>query len=143
MRYNAAVVRRALITLFIACSLLPGASTEGKLRRHFEEACRTRKFMGVASVTLEGKTLFSGACGWADAEWNVKNTVDTRFDIASITKEFTAAAVLLLYEQKKLALSDPIGKYIPNLPDSWQSATIHQLLTHTSGVPTLHRYPGL
>jgi len=45
-------------------------------------------------------------------------------DIASITKEFTAAAVLLLYEQKKFALSDPIGKYVPNLPDLWPSATI-------------------
>jgi D-alanyl-D-alanine carboxypeptidase len=97
--------------------------------------------MGAASVTLDGKTLFSGACGWADAEWNVKNTVDTRFDIASITKEFTAVAVLLLYEQKKFALADPIGKYVQNLPDSWQSATIHQLLTHTSGVPMYTAIP--
>ncbi len=61
--------------------------------------------------------------------------IDTRFDIASITKEFTAAAVLLLHEEKKFSLTDPIGKYVPNLPESWQSASIHQLLTHTSGVP--------
>lgn len=106
-----------------------------KLKSRFEEVCQDRKFMGAVLVTVNGKVVFSAACGWADAQWNIKNTADTRFLIGSITKEFTAAAVLLLYQEKRFALSDPIGKYLPNLPSSWQAATIHQLLTHTSGIP--------
>lgn len=60
--------------------------------------------------------------------------MDTRFRIASISKQFTAAAVLLLHEDKKLALTDPVGRHVKDLPESWRSATIHQLLTHTSGI---------
>jgi CubicO group peptidase (beta-lactamase class C family) len=91
--------------------------------------------MGAVLITANSREVFSGACGWAEVQWNIKNAVDTRFLIGSITKEFTAAAVLLLYQEKRFELSDPIGKYIPNLPETWQAATIHQLLTHTSGVP--------
>ncbi len=92
--------------------------------------------MGVATLTVNNKIVFSSTCGFADAEWNVKNSEDTRFRIGSITKEFTAAAVLLLHEDGKVvSLTDPIGKYVRDLPESWRPATIHQLLTHTSGVP--------
>lgn len=132
-----AVVRRILIALIVACHLFraASASADDRLRSYFDEACRNEKFMGAASVTVNGKVAFSAACGWADAQFSVKNALDTRFPIYSITKEFTAAAVLLLHQEKKFALSDPIGEYLPNLPTSWQAATIHQLLTHTSGVP--------
>lgn len=79
--------------------------------------------------------MFSSACGLADLEWSTKDTVDTRFRIGSITKDLTAGAVLLLHQEQKFSLTDPIGKYVANLPAAWQAATIHQLLTHTSGVP--------
>ena len=133
--YNADMVRNALFSLLVASVAVHAADLHGALQSHFDQACQSKKFMGAASLTVNGKTVFASACGWEDADWNVKNTVDTRFDIASVTKEFTAAAVLLLYEEKTFSLTDPIGKYVPNLPESWQSATIHQLLTHTSGVP--------
>jgi CubicO group peptidase (beta-lactamase class C family) len=106
-----------------------------KLKTRFKEVCQDNKFMGTVSITVNGTAVFSAACGLADAQWNVKSTTDTRFLIGSITKEFTAAAVLLLYQEKKLEMSDPIGKYLPDLPKTWQPATIHQLLTHTSGIP--------
>src|SRR5258707_12997275 len=125
----------AAVFLFAASVALQAADLKVELQTHFNEACQSQKFMGAASLTVDGKIIYSAACGWADAEWQVRNTADARFSIASITKEFTAAAVLLLYEEKKISLTDPIGKYLPNLPNSWQSATIHQLLTHTSGVP--------
>jgi len=133
--YNADMVRNPLFGLLVASVALHAADLHSALQNHFDQACQSRKFMGASSLTVNGKNVFAAACGWANAEWNVKNTVDTRFDIASVTKEFTAAAVLLLNEEKKLSLTDPIGRYVPNLPQSWQSATIHQLLTHTSGVP--------
>ena len=133
--YNAHMIGTAAVFLFASSVVLQAAGVRTELQMHFDQACQSGKFMGAASVTVDGKTLFSGACGWAVAEWKVKNTTDTRFSIASITKEFTAAAVLLLYEEKKFSLTDAIGKYIPDLPESWRSATIHELLTHTSGVP--------
>lgn len=129
------MVRNVLFGLLAASLAVPAANLKEELQTNFDQACQSQKFMGVVSLTVNDKIVFSAACGLADAEWSVKDTTDTRFSIASITKEFTAAAVLLLYEEKKFSLIDPIGKYVPDLPESWQSATIHQLLTHTSGVP--------
>lgn len=129
------MVHNALCGLLAASFVLNAADLKNQVQEHFDQACHAHKFMGAASVTVNQKVVFSSACGWADAGWKVPNTVDTRFRIASITKQFTAAAVLLLHEQNKFSLTDPIGKYVPNLPVSWQSATVHQLLTHTSGVP--------
>lgn len=133
--YNGCTMRRVGILVFAASVTAQAADLKLELQSLFSQACESGKFMGAASLSIDGKSVFQGACGWADAEWQVKNTSDTRFSIASITKEFTAAAVLLLYEEKKFSLTDPVGKYVPNLPEAWQSATIHQLLTHTSGVP--------
>jgi D-alanyl-D-alanine carboxypeptidase len=91
--------------------------------------------MGAVSVTVKGDPIFSAAGGFADAEWKIENTVDTRFRTGSIGQQFTAASILLLKENRKFSLADPIGKYLSDLPESWRSATILQLLTHTSGIP--------
>jgi CubicO group peptidase (beta-lactamase class C family) len=114
---------------------LAAADLRTELHDYFQQACEPKGFMGAASVTVKGETKFQEACGWADAEWKIKNTVDTKFRTGSIGKQFTAAAILLLHEQGKLSFSDRVGKYVDNLPESWRSATIHQLLTHTSGIP--------
>jgi len=119
----------------LAYGRLLAADLQTELHDYFQQACQSQGFMGAASVTVNGVTKFQEACGWADAEWKIKNTVDTKFRTVSIGKQFTAAAILLLHEQGKLSFSDPIGKYVDNLPESWRSATIHQLLTHTSGIP--------
>ncbi len=132
---------RIVVACVLASSIALAADTEKDLREYFEETCHSKNFMGSVAVALDGKIIFSDACGWADAEWQVKNTVDTRFRTGSIAKQFTAASVLLLQEQGKFELSDPIGKYLPDLPESWRSATIHQLLTHTSGIPTYTQGP--
>jgi len=116
------MIRDVVPWLLAAATITHAANLKNELQRHFDQPCQSQKFMGVASLTVNGKTVFSAACGWADARWNIKNNVDTRFRIASITKEFTAAAVLLLYEEKKFSLTDQIGKYVPNLPESWRSS---------------------
>jgi CubicO group peptidase (beta-lactamase class C family) len=132
---NAAMLR-LLLTLILACARLSAASDlKTDLHNYFQKACQSQHFMGVASLSIDGKMEFTDACGWADAEWNIPNATDTRFRTGSIAKQFTAAGVLLLYEEGKLALSDPIGKHLPDLPEAWRSATVHQLLTHTSGIP--------
>ena len=98
------------------------------------------KFRGVVLVGINGKVAFEKGYGFADEEWNAPNTVQTKFRIASLTKQFTAACILLLQERGKLSVHDPVSRYVPDLPQDWQGITIHQLLTHTSGIPN---YPGM
>jgi len=71
----------------------------------------------------------------ADLEWSVPNSPTTRFNIASMTKQFTAAAILLLEDRGKLKTDDMVKKYLPDAPASWDKITIYHLLTHTSGIP--------
>jgi CubicO group peptidase (beta-lactamase class C family) len=73
--------------------------------------------------------------GLADREKKTPNTTQTRYRIYSITKQFTAMAILMLQERGKLNVQDPICKYIPDCPAAWKEITIHHLLTHTSGIP--------
>ena len=74
-------------------------------------------------------------------EWGAHNTVHTNFRIASLTKQFTAACILLLQERGRLNVHDPIARYLSGLPAAWQPITVHQLLTHTSGVPNYTSSP--
>lgn len=91
-------------------------------------------FMGSVLVAQHGKVLFSKSYGWADAEWKIANSSTTKFQIASVTKQFTAASVLLLEERGKLKTEDPVKKYLPDAPAAWEKITIYNLLTMTSGI---------
>jgi CubicO group peptidase (beta-lactamase class C family) len=93
------------------------------------------RFSGTVLIAKKGKPLLSGAYGLADREKNLPNTIDTRFRIGSMNKMFTATAVLQLAQAGKLALTDPLGKYITDYPnhDIATKVTIHNLLTHTGG----------
>jgi CubicO group peptidase (beta-lactamase class C family) len=85
-------------------------------------------------VSLAGNEVLRGAWGMADLEHQVVLTPDTVFEAGSVSKQFTAAAVLLLAEQGKLSLTDPVSKYFPELPAYGKPVTIEQLLHHTSGL---------
>jgi len=99
------------------------------------------RFMGAVLVVKDGNALIDQAYGFADLEWNIPNTPATRFRIGSVTKQFTAACVLLLEERGKLTLEDPLKIHLPNSPAAWDRITIQSLLTHTSGIPDLTRAP--
>ncbi len=88
----------------------------------------------VCAVSYKGKVVVNQAYGLADLERDVPLTPNSIFDAASLTKQFVAAAVLILVEEKRLSLSDDIRKYIPELPDYEYKITIDHLLTHTSGL---------
>src|SRR4029450_13167276 len=77
----------------------------------------------------------------AHLEWDIPNTPATKFRLGSITKQFTAASILLLEERGKLTLTDPIKKYVPEAPAAWDTITIFNLLTHTSGIPNFTSLP--
>ena len=91
------------------------------------------RFAGVVLVTRHDTVLLHQAYGLADAEWQVPNQLDTRFALASITKQFTAIAILQLAERGQLQLTDKLGQFVPGFPDGAR-ITVHQLLTHTSGL---------
>lgn len=102
-------------------------------------------FSGAVIVAEHGRPLLRRAYGLADREWGVPNAPDTRFRIASLTKQFTAAAILKLAESGRLGLDDPAIRHVPDLPAAWAPITVRMLLDHTSGLPNitaLPDYPG-
>ena len=105
--------------------------------RAFEKL--TKAYVGpapgcAAAVSLKGETVFEKAFGLADLEHNVPNTTQTIFESGSVAKQFTAAALVLLQQDGKLSLDDPVRKYIPELPDYGSPLTIRHLLNHTAGL---------
>jgi CubicO group peptidase (beta-lactamase class C family) len=91
---------------------------------------------GAVLVAEKGAVIYKEAFGLANREWNVPNTVDTRYRIASITKTFTATLVLQLVEEGKVKLDAKVTEYLPDYrKDSGDKVTIHHLLAHESGIP--------
>jgi CubicO group peptidase (beta-lactamase class C family) len=92
-------------------------------------------FSGSVLAARDGKIILSQGYGLADRDKKIPNTAQTRYRIYSITKQFTAMAILMLQEQGKLNVQDPICQFISNCPAAWKEITLHHLLTHTSGIP--------
>jgi D-alanyl-D-alanine carboxypeptidase len=86
------------------------------------------------AVVRDGQIVKTGAYGLADLELAVPATTNTVFQIQSVTKTFTSAAILLLADEGKLSLDDPVGKYLEGTPHSWKDIKIRHLLSHTSGI---------
>jgi len=86
------------------------------------------------AVVKNGRVVKAGALGSANLETLVPARRDTVYEIGSMTKQFTAACVLMLVDEGKLSLDDPIGKYVKDLPDIWKDISIRRLLSHTAGV---------
>lgn len=89
---------------------------------------------GTILVAKDGKPVFRQAYGLANREWNARNTLDTHFRIGSLTKQFTAAAILQLVEAGKLSLDDPVSRFYPEAPKAWEDVRVRHLLNHTSGI---------
>jgi CubicO group peptidase (beta-lactamase class C family) len=88
----------------------------------------------AVGVAVAGKPVLMKAYGMADLEHDVRNTPDTIFEAGSVSKQFTAMAVMLLAKEGRLSIDDPVRKYIPELPDYGTPLTIRHMLTHTSGL---------
>lgn len=98
-------------------------------------------FSGSVLVALDDQILLSGGYRYSNWELNVPNTSSTIFRLASLTKPFTALAIMLLQERGQIDVDDPICQYIVDCPAAWQPITIHHLLTHTSGIPDYVAFP--
>jgi CubicO group peptidase (beta-lactamase class C family) len=126
-----------LILTFLLAFLIgssPAQTTAERMQQIVQPYVDAQMFMGSVLVAKHGKVIFKQSYGMADMEWSIPNSSTARFNIASMTKQFTAAAVLLLEDRGKMKTDDSIRKYFPDAPASWDKITIYNLLTHTSGI---------
>ena len=98
---------------------------------------------GAVGIMKDGKTVFSKAYGLASLEYLVPNNNGTIFNLASVSKQFTAMGIVLLELQGKLSIEDDIRKYLPEIPDFGKPITISHMLHHTSGLRSLHALLGM
>ncbi|QIK96026.1 beta-lactamase family protein [Sphingomonas sp. HDW15A] len=135
---------------FLAASLLAGVSTASwALPADFK--ANADKIVAMAStpdgpgyavvITENGKTVYRNERGFANIESKVPISPATSFRFASITKQFTAAAIMKLVDQGKISLDDPVTKYLPDYPGPGGAATVRQLLNHTSGIMPYTQIP--
>lgn len=129
----------------LAPTLLAAAAfaqvTPQRLQQQAQAYFDNGRFNGAVLVARDGKPILNQGYGMANFEWNIPVTPDTRFRLGSITKQFTAMAVMLLEQDGKLKTSDPVCKFIDPCPAAWQPVTLHHLLTHTAGIPNFTSFP--
>lgn len=133
----------ALLTMvFASSSVAFGAAIDvARMERAIDLRVSTGQFMGAVLVAKDGKILINKGYGSANLDWKVPDSPTTKFRLGSVTKQFTAACLLLLEERGKLKIEDPVKKYLPDAPAAWDQITIFNLLTHTSGIPNFTEFP--
>jgi CubicO group peptidase (beta-lactamase class C family) len=103
-----------------------------RLMQFYEDS---EQFSGTILVAQDGKIVYEDAFGWANLEWRIPNTIDTKYRIASITKQFTAVLVMQQVEMGRLRLDGTVSDYLPDYPErNGARINIHHLLSHTAGI---------
>ena len=132
MRLSALI---AVLSLAIGAVSQPPAHAD-ELDRYLERQRQVYQIPAiVVGIIRGGQLVDSRAVGLANVELSVAATSQHVFEIGSISKQFTAYAILMLYEQGKVDLRAPVGRYLRDLPEPWGAPTLHQLMSHTSGLP--------
>lgn len=130
----AAALWIAPLILITTVSVARADATDDYVHRQMEE----KKIPGLAlAVIRDGRVVKEAAYGKASLELDVPTSLDTSFHLQSMTKIFTAAAVMQLVEEGRIALDEPVTQILTQLPTQWAAITIRQCLSHTSGLPDL------
>ena len=119
------------------CQALPDKEIASRIHTYLKPFSETGNFIGTVLVARRGRILFRQSYGMANYELRVSNSHETRYHIASVSKPFTAAAILQLQEQGRLSVSDHVSKYVPGFPNG-DRITLDNLLTHSSGIPDIN-----
>lgn len=127
-------MKKLIILLLFPFSLLAQDHIYTKLNTYMDKQAEINKFGGTVLVMKNDSIILRKAYGKANMEWDIKNTPDTKFVLASITKYFTALGIVQLIERKKLATDSKLSEFYPDYPKG-DKVTIHMLLTHTAGLP--------
>jgi len=115
---------------------LDAAALQQKVDELLTAHVKVNDFSGSVLLASQGKPLVAKGYGYANREWQIPNTPQTKFRIGSVTKQFTSMLIMQLREQGKLKIEDSVCAYVTPCPDTWKPVTIHHLLTHTSGIPS-------
>jgi CubicO group peptidase (beta-lactamase class C family) len=134
------IMKKIIILLLLPLAITAQKNYPKMLDDYAQAEYKIKDFNGTVLVMQKGKAIYKKAFGLADREWNVPNTVDTKYRIGSVTKQFTATCILQLAEQGKLGIDDKLSKYFPDYPKG-DSITIHMLLNHTSGIKNYTSIP--
>lgn len=118
-----------------------GPALDAALDAYLRAATRNEQFSGTVLLARGGKPVFARSYGMANYELGVPNGPDTVFRLASVTKQFTALAIMQLQEQGKLKVDDAICRHLADCPVAWKTITIRELLNHTSGIPNFSSLP--
>jgi CubicO group peptidase (beta-lactamase class C family) len=138
------MTRRTLLafTALALCTPLQSADLAQEVGRIANFYHEQYQFNGTVLVSKSGEVVFRGAYGMANREWGVPHTVDTRFRLGSITKQFTAVLILQLVSERKIELEAPLSRYVSEYPAKVADrVTVHHLLTHTSGIKSYTSLP--
>ena len=138
MNYSRRLLFGSLLCL-LPLVVSPGVFAQGDaIDAYIRAEMDKRRIPGLALVVIQrGTVIKMQGYGVANLEHDVPVTPDTVFELASVTKQFTAAGIMLLLEEGKLGLDDPIGRHLTGTPDTWSGITVRHLLTHTAGLATL------
>jgi CubicO group peptidase (beta-lactamase class C family) len=141
------VIRRIALAVWLAScwivleSACLAQDNSPRMEQVVQSYVSSKKFMGSVLVARGETVLLDKGYGFANLEWDIPNSPTTKFRLGSLTKQFTAASILLLQERGKLKVDDPVKKYMPDAPPAWDKVTIYNLLTHTSGIPSFTGFP--
>lgn len=116
---------------------------EDLLSAYFKKLHGDGKFSGSVLYSVDGRVLFKAGYGYSDQQSGRGNSPGTAYQIASVSKQFTAASIMLLEEEGKLSVRDSVVDWLPGSSSMWKHITIHHLLTHTSGLPHWRDIPSL
>lgn len=131
------MLRRTLVCCGLALflTITPRAATADAVDDYVAAQLAKKPIPGLAvAVIKEGKVVKSQGYGLANVELKAPASDATLFELGSITKQFTATAIMMLVEAEKVRLDEPISTYLDDLPDAWKAVTVRQLLNHTSGI---------
>ena len=134
------MLRTLVVTLLLAGTSL-AQNVDTRMDQIVQSSVANKQFMGAVLVARGNDVLFSKGYGSANLEWQIPNTPSTKFRLGSVTKQFTAASILLLEERGKLKVDDPVKKYLPDAPAAWDKMTIFHVLTHTAGIANFTNFP--
>jgi len=137
--HYAAFILLVLLLLHPSRALLVLAQTD-PIDEYIQAEMKSRSIPGLALVVVKnGDIVKIKGYGFANLEYDVPATPDTVFALASVAKQFTATAIMLLVDQGKVRLDDPINQYLPSSPEQWKAITVRHLLTHTAGLAALFK----
>lgn len=132
----------ALVLIFVL--FVPTVAKPDRLDLYVNRQLRELHIPGLALVVVHhGRIIRKGGYGSANLELNVPVRTETVFEIGSVTKQFTAAAIMMLVQEHQIGLEDSLSKYLDGVPPAWRGVTIRQLLTHSSGIQNYLDVPNL